>query len=788
MIAAAPRLRRDLTVSRLETANGGFLIVKHPVSGRFYRFREAERFIAEQLDGETPLDVIRERTEERFGAALGADTLKAFVQNLDKIGLLDTGKPTAKRNPGRGPQIRGSLLYLRFAFFDPDRLLGRLVPRLRFFFTRPFLVLSAVPILLAFAITFANAREIAGDLPRLYQASAILPLLALILVVASIHEFAHGLTCKHFGGEVHELGFMVMYFQPAFYCNVSDAWLFPEKSKRLWVGFAGPYLELVLWAFATIGWRLTEPDTWINYTALIVMTLSGVRSFVDFNPFVKLDGYYLLSDYLEIPNLRRRSFKYVGDGIKRLLGFGRKLALQVSRRERRIYLIYGLVATVSSLSLLSYGLVRVGSYLIDNHQPMALLLLVSYTGLRSGRRFRRLFGQRSARSDPDDDGDVLTAQPEGAADAPETPEPKKKGRRPRRREITWGAVAAAGLALLFFVHMQLRIAGPFTVLPEENADVRAGVDGIIEEIRVQEGDQVKAGEVIARISDKDVRAELLKTEAQVREARANLRKLQAGTSAESIAVARAAVSRAQDAAKFAQAKLSRSKQLFEGQALSPQEFEAAQEQAVTAENDLAEARSQLRVFVRGTRPEEIEAARAAIDRLEAQQHLLETQMGLLDVVSPATGVVATPARELKEMQGQFVGKGALIAKVYAVKTVTAQIVITEKEIGDVRVGQQVVLKSRAYPDMVFQGAVTTIATAAEGLSSGSADAAAAKTASTSSTGVRTFVITTEIDNRSGLLKPGMTGLAKVVGGDRRVIDLLTRRLGHTFKVEFWSWW
>jgi len=80
------------------------------------------------------------------------------------------------------------------------------------------------------------------------------------------------------------------------------------------VAFAGPYLELVLWAMATIAWRLTEPDTWINYTALIVMTLSGVRSFVDFNPFVKLDGYYLLSDYLELPNLRRRSFKYVGDG------------------------------------------------------------------------------------------------------------------------------------------------------------------------------------------------------------------------------------------------------------------------------------------------------------------------------------------------------------------------------------------------------------------------------------------------------------------------------------------
>jgi HlyD family secretion protein len=299
---------------------------------------------------------------------------------------------------------------------------------------------------------------------------------------------------------------------------------------------------------------------------------------------------------------------------------------------------------------------------------------------------------------------------------------------------------------------------------------------------------VNAGDTIARQSDKDVRAGLLQIQAQVREARANLRRLEAGTTAESIAVAKAAVSKAEDAVKFAQGKLARSKLLFERQALSPQEFEAAQEQAATADNDLAEVRGELRVLVRGTRPEEIDAAKAQIDRLNAQQHYLETQLGLLDVVSPATGVVATPARELKEMQGQFVAKGSLIAKVYALQTVTGQIVITEKEIGDVHVGQRVALKSRAYPDMVFHGTVTTIATAAEGLSSAAAEASAGKTATTSVTGLRTFVITTQIDNRSGLLKPGMTGLAKVVGGDRRVVELVKRRLAHTFKVEFWSWW
>src|SRR5207249_2601528 len=108
------------------------------------------------------------------------------------------------------------------------------------------------------------------------------------------------------------------------------------------------------------------------------------------------------------------------------------------------------------------------------------------------------------------------------------------------------------------------------------------------------------------------------------------------------------------------------------------------------------------------------------------------------------------------------------------RTVTAQITITEKEIGDVREGQEVLLKSRAYPDQIFRGTVTTIATAAEGTSSAADDPAGR--APVTPTGVGSFVITSEIANHSGLLKPGMTGLAKVLGGDRRVVDLLTRRL------------
>ncbi len=64
-----------------------------------------------------------------------------------------------------------------------------------------------------------------------------------VIAITTCHEFAHGLTCKHYGGENHEIGFRLMYGRPRFFCNVSDAWLFREKAKRVWVTLAGALLR-----------------------------------------------------------------------------------------------------------------------------------------------------------------------------------------------------------------------------------------------------------------------------------------------------------------------------------------------------------------------------------------------------------------------------------------------------------------------------------------------------------------------------------------------------------------
>ena len=788
MLGSPPKLRSDLTVSRQQAGGAVRYVIKDGRSGKFFRFGEVEQFIAEQLDGETPLDAVRQQTEARFEGTLSPEALAAFITKLQKNGLLEVqGAPaSAPSKPGRPGRLLGSLLYMRIPLFDPNRLFDRLGRRVRFCFTPQFVVLSAALMLLATLITVLQWSDVRQDLSRLYRLSSIPLFLLVTFGLAFAHEAAHGLTCKRFGGEVHELGFLLLYFTPGFYTNVSDAWLFPEKSKRLWVGVAGPYFELFLWALATLTWRVTDVDTRINYAALIVMTTSGIKTFFNLNPFIKLDGYYLLSDYLELPNLRKRSFRYVGKLVKRIVGAGERTPVDVSPRERWIYLAYGLFGSVTSISVLGYVVVTAGGYLIDTHQSMAFLLFAGLAGTKSRRKLRKLFGGAARPTDPEDDGDLGE---DGEAPAPAAPAPTRRRWSPL---VRWLALAVAAALVAVFGRLQLRIGGPVTVLPEQNADVRAPVVGIIESIAVDEGAAVRTGDVIARLSNRANVAELRKTEASIQDTRAQLDKLLAGPAREEVALAEVALSRVEDRLRFAQDNAARVAHLFETAAATRQELEAADDQVRLARHDSVDARARLALLRARVRPEDIESARGKLALLEAQQRFLAGEVRSLTVVSPSSGIVATPSRQLKDLVGQFVSPGTLIAKVYDFSTVTAQLVVSEKEIADVRVGQPVALRVRAYPDVAFHGTVTAVATevapTTNSQSTTSTPSSPTTTTSTSGGPSRAFVVTTQIDNHDLLLKPGMTGQGKIYAGDRRIIGLIRRRLARTFKVEFWSWW
>jgi putative peptide zinc metalloprotease protein len=863
MNSVPPRLRPDLEIHPQSAKDGPVYVVKDPISGEFYRMREAEYFIARQLDGETSLEQIRGRAEQEFGATLLPSTLADFVKMLYKRHLLETPEAAAGAREGHG-FVRGSSLYMRFKLWDPDSLLNRIVPRVEFLFTRWFLWASSLLILLALGTMIANRYELADEVPSFLRPESIPFVVVVLFALVSVHEFSHGVACKRYGGRVHEMGFMLLYFQPALYCNVSDAWLFTERRKRLVVAFAGPWIEMFLWALATLVWRFTDPGAAVHGLTLIVAGSAGVKTLLNFNPLMKYDGYYLLSDILDVPNLRTKSFRYIGALVKGFFGRPEERALDIEPRLRRIYLWYGLSAVAFSYTALAFAVLILGDYFLENRGPVSILIAVVLVAARARTRITRLFGHGRSGSREEEVMDqaqkaALAAAAAGAETSPRTesssraeaaPRSERSGRsqrsgrsgtsgrpetssrsetsgrsealvraqravpatssgdpdaavviaRPRPVPILgaitatppssrWPAYAIGAVvlaAVLLTVHLELRVAGPFNVLPQENADVRAPLEQIVEEIYVDEGQRVRAGDRIARLDSRPLNAELAGTQASIQEARAILRKLEAGPTVAEKAVAKAGVAKGSDSLKYANLRVERLSTLFKQGLVSQKELEDAQEQATAAANNTSEADTRLHLLEVGTRPEEIAATRARIEQLESQRRYLEEQRALLDIVSPVAGVVATPTRQLKELRRQLVKKGDLIVKIYDMKTVTAQIFVSERELDGVRVGEKVELRARAYPGTTFHGQVTAIATSAQGsegvvmqpgvFNSGGADPN------------KSILVTTQIDNPQLLLKPEMTGQAKIFCGSRTIAGLMARRVALTFRVALWSWW
>jgi multidrug efflux pump subunit AcrA (membrane-fusion protein) len=811
MVAVEPKLRSDLVISR----QAGTVVLKDPTTGRFFRFGEAEHFITRQLDGATPLDVVRQRAGEAFGSLPEPGMVEGFVASLQRLKLLETGEAALDR-PAR--RTRGSPLYLRLSAFDPDPLLDRMIGKVGFFFTPAFLVLSAAVIVLGLGIAVTEWGDITRDLERLWRVEMVLVAWLIIFAVTTAHEFAHSLTCKRFGGHVHEMGFLLIYFQLAFYCNVSDAWLFPEKSKRLWVTTAGPYFEMFLWALAVITWRVTEPGTWPSAVALVVVATSAVKLFINLNPLIKLDGYYLLSDALGIHNLRARAFGYLKRRLSALAASTGGTLEEPPPRERRVYLAYGLLAGGYSAWLLGWVALMVGGFLTERYQGAGAIVYAGLLGLAFQNPLRR-----------------WTARPGLRAWRERVNARWKSVKRPVRVLLLLGLA----LAVLFLVPWELTVSGDFSVAPRHNADVRAEVDGIIAEVYVDEGQRVAADALIARLADRDYRAELRAVEAQSEEMRARLKMLRAGPRAEELRLARqhietaetrheharrryeeaeqmqaarlakatADVAAAEERLRYARNDLGRSQTLFAAELISRRALEESQERAGVRETELAaaraefagvsagdlastgdlagfrkelavaqkeaeEARGQLRLLEAGSRPEEIEGAEATLARLLSQWSHLEEQLRLVAVRSAVGGVVTTP--KPREKIGQYVKKGDLIVEVHEFATVRAEIAVPEREIGDVKVGQPVVVKARAFPERGFQGRVTAIAPAAVKEEEGWRG--------------KVFRVTTTLENPDLLLRPEMTGTAKIYCGERWLFDVLTRRLARYLRVEFWSWW
>jgi len=314
------RRRPDLIARRQHYLGRSYWIVKDPVGLNYFRFQEEEYALLNWLDGNVSLDELKDRFEEEFPPEkITLEELQQFLGMLHRSGLViaavgGQGKQLLKRRrERRRKEFLGALanvLCIRFKGFDPERFLNWLYPLVSWFYTR--IVVSACILLGISALTLVTVQfhVFTSRLPAFHEFFSFdnaLLLSVTLGITKVLHELGHGLMCKHFGGECHEMGVMVLVLTPCLYCNVSDSWLLPNKWHRAAIGAGGMYVELVLASVATWIWWYSEPGL-LNNLCLNTMFVCSVSTLIfNANPLLRYDGYYILSDITEIPNLRQKS-------------------------------------------------------------------------------------------------------------------------------------------------------------------------------------------------------------------------------------------------------------------------------------------------------------------------------------------------------------------------------------------------------------------------------------------------------------------------------------------------
>ena len=348
-----PMLKADLIVSSSHLHGTGpeGAIIKDPVSNRYFSMSERVVSVLQLCDGTKNVQEIADAFNQSVLQPVSVEAVERLIENMDKAGLFQSQQKqaTTPRNSNLAALLR-RLLFLKIKTFNPDRLLEKALRYVKPFFTVHFVVLATALMLSAVCLLVFGLFNLRNTTMTAIRPSEIGIGWSLCFAIAILHELAHGFACKHWGGQVKSMGLLFLYFNPALYCDVSDAWLFAKRSQRLWTMAAGAFFEGFIWAIIVwIGaFFPLSPGQQRICTFMILFT--GIKIIINLNPLIKLDGYYILSDALSIPNLRSRSFRYSRQILKKyLLRSG--WAQQVSPKESISFLLYCTLAGPFSLWL-----------------------------------------------------------------------------------------------------------------------------------------------------------------------------------------------------------------------------------------------------------------------------------------------------------------------------------------------------------------------------------------------------------------------------------------------------
>jgi len=485
-----PRIRAHTVIHRHAYRGKVWFILQDQAAGRSHRFTPAAHHFIGLMDGNRTVQEIWDAAGKQLGDA--APTQEDVIRLLGQLhaadALLcdvppDSQEVFRRHQKHTRAEWRRRLwtpLALRFPLWDPDRFLDRTLPYVGWLFGWIGALLWLAVVGTGAVLTATHWTDLTKDvIDRLLAPQNLLLLWLVYPAVKALHELGHAYATKKFGGEVHEIGVMLLVLTPVPYVDATAAWGFRDKGQRMLVGAAGIAVELFLGSLALFVWLTTEPGA-VRAIAYNVMLISGISTLLfNGNPLLRFDGYFVAADALELPNLAQRSSRYWQVGAKRtLLGLSAMRLPGLARGERGWLLAYAPLSFVyRGVLLLSLAVV-----LADLSAWLGLIVLALATWTCALKPLL-------------DMATYLWSSPELSL------------QRARAASVGLGALAMVGL-LAFMVPLPHRTHAPAVVWLPNDAIVRLGSDGFVEQVLVADGQQVQAGTVLIKLANDPLRVDL----------------------------------------------------------------------------------------------------------------------------------------------------------------------------------------------------------------------------------------------------------------------------------------
>ncbi|MBV8130287.1 MAG: HlyD family efflux transporter periplasmic adaptor subunit [Planctomycetaceae bacterium] len=496
------KLRADLVVQPQFYEGMTHYVIKDPLALKYFRFKIEEYFLLQQFDGKQTLQDVKKAFERKYRPqTISIEDLTRFVAQLHEAGIILIDSPEQakvlirRRRKNRWRKVwafLANILFIKIPIIDPERLLTWMYPYFRWIFTSYFITASVGLMLAAITLVISQWALFYSKLPEFqsfFNWWTIFSFWISLAIVKIIHEFGHGLTAKHFGGEVHEMGMLFLVLTPALYCDVTDSWLLPNKWHRIWISAAGIYVELFLASIATFVWFYSEPGL-LNSLTMATMFICSINTVLfNANPLLRYDGYYVMADWLEIPNLRIKSTQFFAYLIQeKVLGLEIPVQSYLPRSRRFLFVTYAIasyvyrwVVTFSIIYFLSqvlkpYKLQSI-SYMLATGALVPLLGMPVYQIVKFLR----------------------------------TPGRLRKVKKARTAGFTVAAVALVAGILL--IPTPLRIQGTLVLTAAKPDEIYAEVEGQLVELNVRDGEWVSKDTVIAKLINPEKQKELVQKQA-----------------------------------------------------------------------------------------------------------------------------------------------------------------------------------------------------------------------------------------------------------------------------------